>query len=104
MRNCTKIGKKHKYIDQYELPHQFMDKDPELWAIDENCLQCKSVLSDLKVINDLAERGVALVQDYNNCLTRSEGQKQYLLQVVEEHRKKFPDVTKNKVVTAYSNK
>lgn len=91
-------------FEQYQLPYQFMDKDPELWAFDQDYLHCKFVLSDLKVVNDLAERGVALIQDYNNCLTRNEEQKQYLLQVVEEHRKKFPYVTKNKIVATYSKK
>ncbi|XP_044586532.1 uncharacterized protein LOC123266358 [Cotesia glomerata] len=91
-------------FEQYQLPYQFMDKDPELWAFDQDYLHCKSVFSDLKVVNDLAERGVALIQDYNNCLTRNEEQKQYLLQVVEEHRKKFPYVTKNKIVATYSKK
>lgn len=87
---------------QFELPHNFMDKDPKLWESDESYRKCKSVLSDLKVVNDLAERGVALIQEYNNCLTRSEEQKQYLLQVVENHRKKFPDFNKRTLVTAYS--
>ena len=68
---------------------------------DENYQHCKTVLSEIKVVNDLAERGVALIQQYNNCLTRSEEQKQYLLQVIEEHRKKFPSVSKKDIVTAY---
>lgn len=46
---------------------------------------------NMKVVNDFAERGVALIQSYNNILMKSEDQKQYLLKVVEDHRNKFPD-------------
>ncbi|XP_044596697.1 uncharacterized protein LOC123273359 [Cotesia glomerata] len=103
-RESNASNSKKFIVKDYQLPYQFMDKDPELWAFDQDYLHCKSVFSDLKVVNDLAERGVALIQDFNNCLTRNEEQKQYLLQVVEEHRKKFPYVTKNKIVATYSKK
>lgn len=102
-KNISHFASKHSFLlfKQFELPHTFMDKNPECWMSDENYQYCKTVLSDLKVVNDLAERGVALIQQYNNCLTRSEEQKQYLLQVIEEHRKKFPSVSKRDSVAAY---
>jgi len=46
-------------------------------------------------VNDVAERGVALIQEFNNIITTDEEQKQMLLQVVETHRKKFPDAKKS---------
>jgi len=46
------------------------------------------------VVNDTAERGVALMQSYNSILTKNEDHKQYLLQVMEQHRQKFPNATK----------
>ena len=48
----------------------------------------------LKVVNDCAERGVALIQSYNGALTNDETQKQYLLQLVSRHRKLFPEPMK----------
>ena len=54
----------------------------------------KEVAQSVKVVNDLAERGVALVQEFNASLTKNEEQKQYLLQVIEDHRRKFPQPTK----------
>jgi len=48
----------------------------------------------VKVVNDSAERGVALIEEYNSIITRKENQKQYLLQVVQDHRRKFPDCKK----------
>jgi len=37
-------------------------------------------------VNDFAERGVDLVQQFKSSLTRDEEQKQFILQVVEHHR------------------
>ena len=45
-------------------------------------------------VNDLAEHSVALMEEYNALHTCDEDQKQYLLQVVSEHRKQFPDFKK----------
>ena len=51
-------------------------------------------LSSLRVVDDAAERGVRLVTDYSQILTKDEQQLQLLLQLVEEHRNKFPDMKK----------
>ena len=48
----------------------------------------------LRVVNDCAEHGIALMTSYNSTLTKDESQKQYLLQLVASHRMKFPVPTK----------
>lgn len=40
------------------------------------------------MINDIADRGVKLIEDYNNKINKDESQKQYLLQVVSGDHKK----------------
>src|SRR5208282_5687598 len=47
-----------------------------------------SIVTKLPCVNDCAERGVALIEKFNST-TKDESQKQYLLQVVEQHRKTF---------------
>lgn len=47
------------------------------------------------MVNDVAERGVALIQQFNTTITHDEEQKQYLLQIVESHRKKFKNCNKS---------
>lgn len=54
----------------------------------------KKKLNKLKVVNDTAERGVKLMQDYNKNLTTKESEFQNLLQVVKEYTSKFPFNTK----------
>jgi len=53
---------------------------------------CESANS-LRVVNDLAERGIKLVSDFIH-MCNDEKQRQALLQCVEEHRKLYPDYTK----------
>ena len=48
----------------------------------------------MRVINDIAERGVALMDDYNKLHTTSEEQKQFLLLVVKEYRQHYSDQIK----------
>lgn len=45
-------------------------------------------------MNDHAERGVALIQEYSDKLTKDEEQLQYWLQVVADHHKQFSMVNK----------
>ena len=78
----------------FDLPYDFLDIDIELWPTDESFLENKEYFQQLKVVNDLAERAVALVGEYNQCLTKNEEQFQYLLQVVKEHQKTLPNCNK----------
>lgn len=76
----------------------FLSKSPDLWEVDPTFLAMKAKVKQLKVVNDCAERGVALIQTYNSALTKDESQKQYLLQLVSSHRKLFPEATKAALV------
>ena len=53
----------------------------------------------MKVVNDIAERGMKLIEDNNKIITNDEQQKQYLLQVVSNYRKKLPDKTKKTLIS-----
>ena len=57
-------------------------------------------MTNLRVTNDTAERGVKLLTDFISELTTSDEERQQLLQVVEAHRKRYPDYSK-KTLTAH---
>ena len=54
----------------------------------------QAIVKRFHVVNDMAEGGVKLIQDYNESITKDEEQKQYVLQVVAECRKLFPNTLK----------
>lgn len=82
---------------QFDLKPDFLDKSLELWSQDESYRRCLEVFRDLKVVNDIAERGVALVEKFNSLLTKDEHQRQYLLQVVKHHHSQYPNCEKGRL-------
>jgi len=77
-----------------ELPDAFLEIDPAEWINNEDYTRSQAICRSMRVVNDLAERGVALIQHFNASITRDEEQKQYLLQVVEDHHSSFVSPTK----------
>ena len=45
--------------------------------------------------NDNAKRGIKMISDYAQTITKDESQRQALLQVVQEHRKLHPGQSKS---------
>jgi hypothetical protein len=80
------------------IPNSFLSADPESWVYNDSYLEAETVVRELRVVNDTAERGVALMQDYNCSLTKNEEQMQFALQVVKEHRKRFSDSNKSTIL------
>lgn len=74
---------------QFKLSYDFINDDFDSWDKNASYQECLYTFSNLRVVNDTAERGVALMEEFNNCLTNDEEQRQYLLQVVQNHRKNY---------------
>ena len=75
----------------------FLETDPAKWNDDPRYVAAAEKVNGIRVMNDFAERGVALMEAYNLTLTKDEDQRQYILQVVEAHRGKFPNANKGTV-------
>jgi len=80
------------------LPADILQIDPGQWCYNSEFNSALKHIKALKVVKDTAERGAAPIQKFNADLTRNKEQKQFLLQVVAEHRKLFPDSKKSTVV------
>jgi hypothetical protein len=92
-----------RFFEILGLSDEFLDLDPAEWGDQEIYKKNRDVVRSVKVVNDLAERGVALIQEFNASITRNEEQKQYLLQVIEDHRREFPAATKGGAVKRARN-
>lgn len=81
----------------------FLSLPPQKWKEEQSYKKGKERVSQLRVVNDTAERGVKLFDEYNKLLTHDEEDKQFLLQVVEANRKMIPtSATKRAIVEAVS--
>ena len=82
------------FFEKLGLKTQFIYVDPQEWEDREDFQDAEKVAENLAVVNDHAERGVAIVQEYSSFLTKDEDQLQFVLQEVQDHRKKYPDLNK----------
>ncbi|KAG0723597.1 hypothetical protein GWK47_042395 [Chionoecetes opilio] len=81
-------------FESLKMKTSFLSKEPDTWSDDEDFKTGVAAVGGLRVINDTAERGIALIQAFNSKITKSEDQRQLLLQVVEEQRRSQPGTSK----------
>ena len=55
----------------------------------------KQIIDNLKVVNDTAERSIALFTNLNYTLSNDEDEKQKIINIVEDHRRRVPNASKN---------
>ncbi|CAF4943899.1 unnamed protein product [Pieris macdunnoughi] len=67
-----------------EVSHQFLKKKKTSIPGTKTLIAAKKIVHSLRVVNDLAERGVALMEEYNKLMTTNEEQKKYWLLLVKE--------------------
>nr|CCQ71357.1 hypothetical protein CcPL6.029 [Cotesia congregata] len=83
-----------QFFERFNIDKNFLKLDVETWADNNDYLEGLRIVKNLQVVNDVAERAIKLTQEYINILTTREDQKQYLIQVVSEYKKKYPNATK----------
>lgn len=103
----------------------FLHIHPSEWLNSSAYQKGKTIIKQLRIVNDLAERGVKLAEDYNNSITRDETQKQFLsqasnlnilkiycttilikfllklFQTVKDYRSMYPETTKSALATPF---
>ncbi|KAK0045546.1 hypothetical protein Bpfe_025032 [Biomphalaria pfeifferi] len=90
-------------LTKLQIGHSLLVLPPEQWNDNTDYQKGKQRINDLRLVNDTAERGVKLFEDYNRLLTKNEKEKQFILQVVEANRKVIPaQTTKKSVICAVS--
>ena len=83
------------FFSRFHISTDFLQKDPSVWETDETYKNALEIIKNLKVVNDSAERGVKLITEYNSLLTKDENNKQFILQVLEDYRRCYPDASKS---------
>lgn len=72
----------------------FLQKEPAQWSDDSTYTVFQERARTMKVVNDVAERGIALIEQYSGQITKDEKELQCLLLLVDKHRKKVTEPTK----------
>ena len=89
------IGQKSWFLfESLGVGTQWMRKPLHQWTLDEDYKKAEAFVRNVKVVSDVSERAVKLIQDFATSITNDEEQKQYLLQVVESQRRAIPSFKK----------
>ena len=75
------------------LDDSFLQEPVSKWSNLSSYQIVEGVAKNISCVNDCAECGVALIQEFNS-FTKDEVQKQFMLQVIEKHRKDFKTCTR----------
>ena len=78
----------NRFFERIKIKTDFLSEDPMEWNSDDGYCQARKMLKELQVVNDHAERAVKLMKDFKFALTKDEKEKQYLLQLIANYRKK----------------
>ena len=70
------------------IPDSFLATDPDTWLSNSDYMVVEDIVRELLVVNDTAERGVALMQEFNDLLLKMKNR------FIKEHRKRYPDSKK----------
>lgn len=71
-----------------------MDFDPSIWHECPTYIEGLEIVNKIIVVNDVSERKIKMMEEFNSILTNDEEQKQFLLLSVEKYRQKYPMYTK----------
>src|SRR6218665_2437488 len=79
------------FLQVLAIPDSFLATNPYTWLSNSDYMFAEDIVRELHVVNDTAERGVALKQEFNALLTKDEEQTQFAIQVIKEYRKRYLD-------------
>lgn len=77
----------HKLFTALNIKTDFLTTHPSTWKNSTEFLDGYKKVKALKVVNDAAERGIALMTSFNGTRTNQEEQQQYILQVIEKQKR-----------------
>ena len=79
-------------FNKLKVSSDWLSTSVTLWSEDPDFCVMEEFVRTVKTTNDTAERGVKHMTDYANILTKDDGMKQWILQAVDDNRKKYPDL------------
>lgn len=86
------------FFERFKVDQEFLKSNSADWEGIASFIEAKEIIGQLRVVNDTAERGVKLMEEYNSLITKDEEQKQYVLQVVQGYRRKYSGCIKKALI------
>ena len=84
----------HVIFDLLRVSSTWLESPVVTWGSNKSYVRGQNVIKNMKVTNDVAERSVKMMSDFADKITADPSQRQHLLQVVEFHRRRYPNYKK----------
>lgn len=78
-----------EFFKRFNISTEFMAYEPSTWPQHNSYIEGLQVVQKMQVVNDVSERKVKLMEEFNQLLTRDEEQKQFLLLTVDKYRQQY---------------
>lgn len=83
------------------ISQEFLSSDPVSWSSREDYIAARNLVKSLKVVNDIAERGLATSTNFNGKFTADEEQWQDMILGIEQNRKLCPISNKKTLLKCF---
>jgi hypothetical protein len=93
--SVEELSVSRSFFQTLTIDDSFLALPVETWSHTPSYNAAAALVRNLSCVNDCAERGVALMHLFNESITKDEEQKQFLMQVVEKHRKDFKECNRD---------
>lgn len=77
--------KSKHFLERFDISIAFLKPHSNIWSNSSEFIEGEKIVSDLKVVNDSAERSIKLMEEFNHKITKDEDQKQFLLKVKDKY-------------------
>lgn len=74
---------------KHEINTSFLEHPPDSWKTQQAYLLCQERVQKLRVVNDTAERGVKLFEDFNKHITNEESEKKSCCKLMKQTGSQF---------------
>lgn len=64
-----------KLFKRFNISMKFLKEDPRTWEDLKDYRDGKHIVENIKIVNDCAERGIKLIQEYHQKITKDEEQR-----------------------------
>ena len=85
-------------FDVLQFDRQLLNLYVSEWKDSESFKEMQNFVKHLKTTNETAEHGIKLVSDFANTLTKSDSERQNILQVVQAHCSFHPEQKKSNFI------
>lgn len=91
-------SKSLQFFERFGINTDFLNLNPSEWCQNEDYQMGLRLVRSLKVVNDIAERAVKLIEEYHDILSKNPEQQQFIVQFLSEYKQYYADTRKSAIV------